>query len=186
MFEVIVNRWTNYDGMHLSNDLRKLWEQHVFWTRLFIVSTLAELSDLDVTTDRLLRNPTDFANILEKFYGRQNADIFRNLLEEHLTTAASVVNSAKQQNTEAVEHYSRLWYHNADQIAAFLAGINPLWSEAEWRNLLYDHLRMTTDEVLARLAGDHAREVAIFDMIEEQALDMADVMTAGIVKQFEL
>lgn len=184
------NKWefytTNYSQMNLMNTLRKLWEEHIVWTRLFIISTLAELPDLDVTTKRLLRNPADFANVLEIFYGRQKADTFRSLLEEHLKIGASIVNNAKMQNAEAVEQDSKLWYSNADRIAAFLAGINPFWLEEEWKSLLYDHLRMTTDEVMARLSGDYLKDSSIFDMIEEQALTMADVMAEGMIKQFEL
>lgn len=186
MHEITENRWTNYDNMNLSKELRKLWAEHVFWTRLFIISALAGLPDLNVTTERLLRNPADFAEVFRKFYGSQSAGTVQSLLENHLKIAADIVNSAIRQDAEAVEQNTKLWYSNADEIAAALAGINPMWSAAQWRDLLYDHLRMTTDEVLARLSGDYARDVAIFDMILEQALDMADVMAAGIAKQFEI
>lgn len=190
MFGILGNNWkyhtANYGQMNLMNVLRKLWTEHIVWTRLFIISALEELPDLEITTKRLLRNPSDFANVLEVFYGRQKADTFRSLLEEHLKIAASIVDNAKKGNTKAVEQYSKLWYSNADRIAAFLASINPCWSEEEWKNLLYDHLRMTADTVTARLTGEYAKDAAIFDMISEQALDMADVMTAGIIKQFDI
>jgi hypothetical protein len=190
MFELIGSNWkyhaSNYGQINLLNEMRKLWEEHIVWTRLFIISALAELPDLDVTTKRLLRNPSEFAGVLEIFYGRQKADTFRNLLEEHLKIGASIVENARQHNAKAVDQYSKLWYNNADRIAAFLAGINPNWSEGEWENLLHDHLRMTTDQVTARLSGEYLKDSIIFDMIEEQALTMADVMTAGMIKQFDI
>ncbi|HVI41059.1 MAG TPA: hypothetical protein VM577_10385 [Anaerovoracaceae bacterium] len=190
MFDMTGNNWkyhaANYGQMNLMNELRKLWEEHVVWTRLFIISAIAELPDLETTTKRLLRNPSDFANVLEIFYGRQKADTFRSLLEEHLKIGAAIVDNAKQQNSKAVDQYTKLWYSNADRIAAFLAGINPCWDEDEWKNLLHDHLRMTADEVTARLTGEFIKDSIIFDMIEEQALAMADVMAAGMIKQFDI
>lgn len=190
MFNLMETSWKyhtlNYGQINLMNELRKLWTEHVMWTRLFIISALAELPDLEVTTDRLLRNPSDFAKVLEIFYGKQKADTFQNLLEEHLKIAASIVNSAKEQNAKAVEQYSTLWYRNADQIAAFLAGINPCWAEDEWRNLLHDHLRMTADEVTARLSGEFSKDRLIFDMIWEQSLAMADYMASGMIRQFDI
>lgn len=190
MFHMTGNNWkfqtANFGQMNLLNVLRKLWLEHVMWTRLFVISALSELPDLENTTKRLLRNPSDFANVLEVFYGRQKADTFRSLFEDHIKIAASVVDNAKKGNAKATDQYLKLWYDNADRIAAFLAGINPCWAEDEWRNMMHDHLRMLTDDVTARLAGEFMKDVIIFDMIEEQALTMADVMSAGIIKQFDI
>ena len=33
--------------MCLMNRIRQLWEQHVYWTRFFIISTAADLGDLE-------------------------------------------------------------------------------------------------------------------------------------------
>lgn len=190
MLETLGNKWmyqtTNYGQMNLMNEFRKLWEEHVIWTRLFIISMLAGLPDLDAATKRLLRNPSDFAKTLEIFYGKQKAEQFKNLLEEHLKIAASIVENAKGGNDKAVEQYMRLWYANADRIAAFLSSINPYWSEEEWKRLLHDHLRMTADEVTARLKGEYTKDSVIFDMIQEQALEMGDNMTAGMIRQFNI
>lgn len=53
----------------LMQRLRQLWEQHVYWTRFFIISTAAGLADLSPVTDRLLQNPKDFARALTPFFG---------------------------------------------------------------------------------------------------------------------
>ena len=50
----------------ILNQLRKLWEQHVYWTRFFIISTLADLNDIDEVTTRLLQNPKDFAKLFSQ------------------------------------------------------------------------------------------------------------------------
>lgn len=190
MYDLLGNKWKhcafNYGQINLMNELRKLWEEHVFWSRLFVVSALGELPDIETTTKRLLRNPADFAKVLEIYYGRPKAGTFRGLFDEHIKIAASIVNNAKQGNNKAVEQYSRLWENNADQIAAFLAGINPNWPESEWKKSLHDHLRMITDMVIARLSGEYMKDSMIFDMIEEQALEMADAMAAGIISQFNI
>ena len=41
----------------LSNRMRLLWEQHVYWTRLVILSMAFGLPDAQLATARLLRNP---------------------------------------------------------------------------------------------------------------------------------
>jgi hypothetical protein len=47
------------DRQEFHADMRRLWEDHITWTRLFIVSAAADLPDLDATTARLLQNQTD-------------------------------------------------------------------------------------------------------------------------------
>lgn len=170
----------------LSNELRMLWEQHVQWTRAFIISTAADLEDLEAVTNRLLRNPADFANVLKQFYGDKIAKCFEELFTQHLLIAADLVNAVKKGDTVAADAARKKWYANADEISAFLAKINPFWSEAKWRQLFYSHLQMTEKEAGLRLAGKYAEDIKVYDMIEKEALKMADYMSAGIIKQFSV
>ena len=72
----------------LNNYLRLLWEQHIVWTRLTILSIVFDLPDLDLVTNRLLRNPKDFEALLMPLYGDSAASRFEELLTSHLTIAA--------------------------------------------------------------------------------------------------
>ena len=156
------------------------------WTRSFIISTAAALGDLSMVTQRLLRNPADFANVLRPYYGYENAMKFEALLKDHLLIAAKLVNDAKVGNTAAADEDRKEWYQNADQIAEFLAGINPYWSRQVWQSMLYDHLKATENEAVYRLTGQYAADIAEYDQIENQALSMADYMAEGIRKQFHM
>ena len=75
-----------YNHQEIINIMRKLWSQHVYWTRFFIISTAEKLQDLKYVTNRLLENPGDFAEVLKLFYGEKKADA--------LTLASALVASA--------------------------------------------------------------------------------------------
>lgn len=158
----------------------------MFWTRSLIISTAAELGDLKFVTDRLLRNPDDFAKELAKYYGNDKAMRFRNLLTEHLNIAAKLVNAAKAGDTETADSERRKWYVNANDIANFLASINPYWSLREWQLMLFDHLKLTEQEAVERLGGQYENDVALFDAMIDQGMRMADVMANGIIRQFSI
>lgn len=143
-----------------------------------------DLPDVDLVTNRLLRNPEDFEALLRPLYGERIASGFADLLTSHLVIAAELVNAAKEGDSEAAAEAEARWYENADEIAAFLGSINPYWSAQQWRNMLYDHLALTKAEAVSILTGNYEESIALFDQIERQALGMADLMTAGIVQQF--
>jgi hypothetical protein len=184
MHQTIFNDGLDCCQLQLSNKIRRLWIEHVLWTRFFILSTAFSLPDLPFVTERLLQNPVDFARVLKPFYGEQTAMQFKRLFTDHLLIAAQLVNAAKEGDTAEVDEQRRRWYANAEDIARSLASINPFWSECEWRDLLFDHLRMTEDEAVFVLTSQYEKGIKEYDDIQAEALRMADVMTCGIIRQF--
>ncbi|HHU43077.1 MAG TPA: acetylglutamate kinase [Clostridiales bacterium] len=172
--------------LEVSNTMRRLWMEHVLWTRFFIVSSAFNLPDLQFVTERLLRNPHDFANELRSLYGQQIAMRFDNLFTSHLTIAAELVNAAKEGDSTEVEKQRELWYQNARDIAKFLGSINPFWSERTWREMLFEHLKMTEDEAVQILTDKYQESIKQYDSIQAQALSMADLMTYGLIRQFQI
>ena len=168
----------------LSNEMRLIWEQHVSWTRMTIESIVFDLPNAEPVTARLLRNPRDMAEIFRHYYGNQIAFRLKELFTEHLVIAAELVKAAKAGDNAKVEDANRRWYRNANEIAGFLAQINPFWSEMKWRGMLHEHLRLTFAEAATMLKGDYAADIELYDEIELQALMMADEMTRGIIRQF--
>jgi hypothetical protein len=171
------NRATFHDVM------RQLWEDHIIWTREFIVSFAADGADLSVVTDRLLRNQDDIGDAIKPFYGDAAGEQLSALLREHILGAAALMDAAK--NGGDVAAASDAWYANGDQIAEFLAAANPRnWPVDEMKAMMKDHLDLTLAEGVARLQGRFADDIAAYDQIHAQILHMADMLSDGIVAQF--
>jgi hypothetical protein len=168
-----------------NDAVRKLWEDHVTWTRLFIVSASADLPDLDATTNRLLQNQQDIGDAIKPYYGEEAGDQLTALLREHILIAADVLNAAKAGDAAGVEASSAEWYGNADDIAAFLSGANPKSWEAEGtKAMMREHLDLTLEEAVAHLEGRYDDDIAAYDKVHDAILHMADAISDGIVKQF--
>jgi hypothetical protein len=169
----------------LRADMRKLWEDHVTWTRLFIVAAEAGAPDTDATAQRLLQNQVDIGNAIMPVYGDAAGTQLTSLLRDHILVAADLVGAAKAGDTAKVATTKDRWYANADQIAGFLAQANPVnWPEPTMRQMMHEHLDNTLAEAVDHLKGDTAADIADYDKIHVQILGMADMLTEGIVAQF--
>ena len=166
----------NKTELALTNALRMLWEQHVEWTRMTIISMIAGLPDVDLVTKRLLRNPIDFERALKPFYGNRIASKFSDLFTSHLAIAAELVKAAKSGNNEAAANAEKRWYANADEIDAFLASINPYRSEEDWKTMLHEHLALTKSEAVDILTSKYEEGITIYDKIESQKSDRSHVV----------
>ena len=169
----------------LHDGMRKLWEQHVAWTRLTIVSFAANTPELPATQARLLRNQTDIGNAIKPYYGRAAGNQLTTLLREHITGAVVVLQAAKAGDTAALAAAKDAWYANGREIADFLNAANPRnWPRATLRSMMRTHLDQTIQEAVAQLTGDYAASVRTYDEIEDHILTMADTLSSGIVAQF--
>jgi hypothetical protein len=165
--------------------MRKLWEEHIVWTRQFVVSAVADSPDKAAATERLLRNQVDIGNAVKPFYGDAAGEKLTALLKEHITVAAELVTALKANDKAKAEDAHRRWHANADEVAALLSGANPkAWPLDEMKGMMRDHLELTAAEAAARLRGDWAADIAAYDNVHAQILHMADMLSTGIIGQF--
>ncbi len=71
----------------LRQEMRRLWEDHITWTRLAIISLTTGSPDTEATVGRLLKNQTDIGNAVKPFYGEAAGTKLTGLLREHILTA---------------------------------------------------------------------------------------------------
>ena len=164
--------------------MRTLWEDHIAWTRNYIISTLADLPDADKVAERLLKNQDEIGNVIKPFYGDEAGKKLSSLLRDHILIAAEVVKAAKTGNQKDMDKAREKWLKNADDIAVFLSGANPNLPRKALEDMLRKHLEFTTQEVTARLKKDWAADIDAYDKGHMHILNFSDLLMAGIVKQF--
>lgn len=168
----------------LSNEFRRLWQEHVMWIRMLIISMADELADVDEVTSRLLWNPEEMGNLLTGYYGKESGRRIADLLTEHIITGKALAAAAKSGDTKRAQELNERWYVNADAIAAELAALNPYFEYSDLGRMWEHHLDQIKQEAAFRTAGDYDADIHNYDAIEEMALAMADYLTEGIMAQF--
>jgi hypothetical protein len=168
----------------LHQDMRKLWTDHVVWTRDYIVAAVGDHPDATAAATRLMRNQDDIGAAVAGFYGKAAGDALTTLLKEHITIAVDIIKFAKAGDKASQQTADAKWHRNAEAMADFLAKANPNWPRATLVNMMNVHLSTTTDEVVARLTKNWDADVRAFDKVYDHILMMSDALSDGIVKQF--
>lgn len=176
--------WVSMNQVQLLQQMNLVWEQHIMWTRMLLISIAENLNDLDATQARLLRNPKDIADVFRRYYGIVVANKIQQLLTEHLSIGKDLIVALKNKNQEEATKLNTKWYQNADEMAEAFSSINPFYPKEEIRNMLYEHLRLITNEVNNRLQGNYVADINSYDMVQKEILKMSQFFVNGIVRQF--
>src|SRR5437867_3196484 len=134
----------------LKTGLRKLWVDHVVWTRQYIVAAVAGAPDAGAAAARLLKNQEDLGNAIVPVYGKAAGAKLTELLKAHFMIAVDLIEAAKSGDQRKFGEYDTKWTRNAEDIATFLSGANPHWPKKDVVDLLNLHLNLTKKEVVAR------------------------------------
>jgi len=168
----------------LHRDMRKLWSDHVIWTRDYIVAAVGDQPDVQAAANRLMKNQEDIGNAIAVYYGKPAGDKLTALLKEHISIAVDIIKFAKAGDKTSQQMADAKWHRNGEAIADFLSQANPNWPRATLVQMMNMHLSTTTDEVVARLTKNWDADVRAFDAVYNHILSMSDALSEGIVKQF--
>jgi hypothetical protein len=178
----------------LSKTLRKLWNDHVIWTREYIIAATTNSPSLPFAEKRLMHNQVEIGNAVAEFYGKDAGDQLTQLLKEHIAQAGELTKAAvagvglkgaaKRKNDKLFKSIDKKWHTNADKISAFLHKANPYLPYNDVQALMYKHLELTTQEVVNRLTKNWAKDVETYDDLREEINHMADALTKGLFRAF--
>ena len=168
----------------LKQDMRKLWTDHVVWTRDYIIAAVGDQPSAQAAANRLMKNQEDIGNAVGNIYGAAAGQQLTTLLKEHISIAVDLIKAAKAGDKAAQQSADAKWQQNGVAIADFLSKANPHWPRATLVELMKGHLTTTTAEVVARLTKKWDEDVRAFDEVYRHILMMSDALSDGIVKQF--
>lgn len=171
-------------AVELKTSMRKLWVEHVGWTRNVILCLVDGTPGTEQAVNRLLQNQVDIGNAIKPYYGEAGGKKLTELLYAHISISTEVVKAAKAEDAIAFDEANKKWYANADQISEFLSKTNPNWALADLKLMMNEHLKLTTDEATQRINKDYDADVLAYDKVHNGILKMSDMIADGITKQF--
>ena len=174
----------SYEEVKLKITMRKLWEDHAIWTRMFIVDLLANFPGIDNTTNRLIKNQEAIGNCMKTFFGDTAGDTLTSLLKDHITITIDLLKAIKAEDATRAVTLETDAVTNAENMATFFSTINPCYSRDELIEMLDTHLILVKYQFIARMSGDYNADVMYFDMGLHHILMISDCLFRGIIERF--
>jgi hypothetical protein len=169
----------------LHDDMWALWEAHGTWTERAIVDFVGGLPDAQLAIDRLLQNQADIGNAVKPFYGGKAGNQLTALLKGHINAAVALLQAAKSGDSQATATAKAAFYANGNAVARFLHSANPHhWSLPAMRTMMRIHLNQVVGLATDQLEGRYADAIRLYDVYIGHILDMADMLSTGIIQQF--
>ena len=167
------------------DSMRALWEDHGAWTHMVIVSFVGNLPNLPAEEEVLLRNQVDIGNAVKPYYGNAAGNKLTGLLKEHILGAVDVLVAAKSGDQNKLAQAEAAWFVNGRQIADFLHAANPRFLPLQAaRQMMKEHLDQVIEQAVDELSGDYAASARAYGPYIRHILEMADMISGGIIKQF--
>lgn len=171
-----------FEQMNIINNSQRLWLRSSLWMRDFIISTMRDPERQPIIIKRLFEElPLDFYNTFRFFYGHEIAQELLNLISSFIIYTWRLAEAVKNNDTEAVNTNTVSWYQKADEIAAFLSSINIYWDESQWKNLLYQYIRLKIEQIVAIAGNNFEREMQIYDEIENLNIVIGNYLARGFI-----
>jgi hypothetical protein len=171
-------------GCMLKTKMRKVWEEHIFWTRNVIFCVVDGLPGEEQVVNRLLSNQDEIGNLFANYYGAENGNLLSELLKLHIKIGYEVMTDAKNSNLVKFRASNAVWIQNAHKISIFLNKINPKLDLDTMKDMMNNHLRLTTNEVTQRINKNYDFDIEAYDEVHSEILKMSDILTIGIITQF--
>lgn len=169
------------DALTIINDLQVLWMLYFIWARTAFLGRMFNAPTMIPAQNQLKNIPSDFYNILRRFYGDELSQQFEKYLRNRIDLEGNIVNAMMSNDQNAVDIYSREYIKNAEMIAEFL-GQFAFWDETQWKTYLYNDINLFFEEIRAMMASDFEKEADIFKSEINNAMEIGRYMAAGIVR----
>ena len=168
----------------LKQNMRKLWTDHVVWTRMYIMEAVGDQPDAAAAAARLMKNQEDTGNAIAAYYGADAGKQLTTLLKEHISIAVDIIKAAKAGDNAGQKAADTRWRQNADQIATFLSKANPHLPKDDVKGLLLAHGGHHIQQIQQLKDRQYDAEAKTWDEMKKHVYQIADATADALAKQF--
>ena len=171
--------------VEISNSIRSLFVDIARWLRNLILSEQLGLPNKDAIKNRLDQAAYEESVVFSRFYGQEAGDKVRQIHMNYFENVLGMIEAFQNNDLEDVEQHRAALYRGADELSELFARLNRYWDYATLQALQYVLVDDTVKQIQTLVSGDYENDILAYDEFINQAYAIADVLTYGILKQFQ-
>jgi hypothetical protein len=181
--QIPTEEYITKEQMNIIINSQRLWLQLVFGIRSLLLTVLRDPERTESAANQLYGVVSNsFYSYLRFFYGPAAAQQFVNILSDYITSMWRVFEEIGSNSYgQTPDSNTAALYNNADQLAAYLAGLNVYWSEEQWKSFFNQLTQLLIQEAVTLATKDFNGEYQIFQRIVDLSTLMGDYMARGII-----
>ncbi len=166
---------------NFRDDMRFAWQNHVIWTKIYLISAASDLPYASEALNQLEDNVEEIADLFSGYYSPAAIRQLRTLLMEHIRMAGDLIKAKKEKNTAEYDRILPDWYENAERITGFFAAQTPAYNRQELQDMWKNHLDLLREEIEDWFDGDYEGVAEAFMESQDEILSMADYLVMGLM-----
>lgn len=156
------------------------------WLRAYQVSLFGGVGNSETISQRLYRLPAEYGNILRVFFGDQPTEQVMNFFTQYIANLQSLFRAQMSNDIDVINNYTQQVYQVTNDAAAYLASINPYWTQGEWNTLLNAFTNLQIEQGITFLTKEYERNIDIFDRILSLTNIIGDYFSEGLTNYYQL
>ncbi len=170
----------SYSQMNLIFNARYYYRRLTTWTRAYITSRYFNIGTTEALFERFYLETLGIGNMMYLVFGRRISEEYSQLLSQYAIIFHSLIDAQLSGDAQAVEKNVDRLYQNVRERALFVSSINPYWSADEYEALFNSYIMHILETANALLEQDSARDIYLYDLLNEHTDEMGDVFARGI------
>ena len=168
-----------YEQMNQIYNIRMFLFELAIWTRAYMLSRFRGIGNADEVKARLNQVLAEYVDTLQQLFG-VNPETYLQQMITYIDLIDHLITSQIEGDINEINRTVQLLYQNADQRAASIASLNPLWDQNELRTRVRNNLRSTIDELTTFQTGDYTSNLDVFRTLLDQAENMSSFLARGL------
>lgn len=173
------NQCITYGQMNMIFNSRIFWRRFTTWIRVYIISRYAGIGTGEEAFNRLYTEISGIGSMLQIMFERESSNRLSQLFNQFTYALRDLITTQLLNNRDAMNQNIERLYKAAEDIAKYIASINPYLSETEWKSLMETYVDYTIEQANSFITGDFSGDIELFKRLTALTNTMGDVFAQG-------